>query len=138
MDVDGAAAVLLHHRGGGAETVERLLADRGEDLEVMGEAAERMAVICDMRMGPDIRAFALRPSEFLARNFRATPFITEDIGKMIERHRNLEDVYCFSTDFPHPEGGTNPLGVMSESIERLGSATLEKFLVTNSELLMPA
>jgi hypothetical protein len=57
---------------------------------------------------------------------------------MIERHPNLEDVYCFSTDFPHPEGGTNPLGVMSKSIERLGAATLEKFLVTNSELLMPA
>jgi predicted TIM-barrel fold metal-dependent hydrolase len=104
----------------------------------VGPMAERMDVICDMRMGKDIRAFDLRPSEFLARNFRATPFITEDIGKMIERHPNLEDVYCFSTDFPHPEGGTNPLGVMSKSIERLGSATLEKFLVTNSELLMPA
>jgi hypothetical protein len=103
----------------------------------VGPMAERMDVICNMRMGKDIRAFDLLPSEFLARNFRATPFMTEDIGKMIERHPDLEDVYCFSTDFPHPEGGTNPLGVMSKSIEHLGAATIEKFLVTNSELLMP-
>jgi predicted TIM-barrel fold metal-dependent hydrolase len=102
-----------------------------------GPMAERMEMIVEMGLGKEIRKFPLRPSEYLRRNVRVTPFVVEDIGRMIERY-GLEESYAFSTDFPHPEGGKDPLQRMTKSIDRHGRETLEKFLVTNSELLMPA
>jgi len=78
----------------------------------------------------------MKPSEYLARNVRVTPFHFEPIGTYIERY-GLEDVYVFSTDFPHPEGGRHPITDMYESVERLGDTVIEKLFVTNGELLLP-
>lgn len=75
------------------------------------------------------------PSEYLRRNFRATPFVHEDVGGMID-HFGLEEVYCFSTDFPHPEGGRAPLQKMTSTLSGHDDEIMEKFLVGNSELLL--
>jgi predicted TIM-barrel fold metal-dependent hydrolase len=83
------------------------------------------------------RKLPMRPSEYLARNVRVSPFDFEPVGKYIARHRNLEDVYCFASDYPHVEGGKSPLKDFSESLEPLGSEVLEKFFVTNGRLLLP-
>jgi hypothetical protein len=56
---------------------------------------------------------------------------------MIDRF-GLEEVYCFSTDFPHPEGGMDPLEQMTASVARHGDAMLERLLVTNAELFLPS
>ncbi len=76
------------------------------------------------RQAPNLRAFS-------------TLFIIEDIGAMIDRF-GLEEVYCFSTDFPHPEGGMDPLEKMTASVARHGDAMLERLLVTNAELFLPS
>jgi len=78
----------------------------------------------------------MKPSEYLARNVRVTPFHFEPIGTYIERY-GLEEVYVFSTDFPHPEGGRHPITDMYESVERLGDTVIEKLFVTNGKLLLP-
>jgi len=101
-----------------------------------GPMAERMEMIVETGLGKEIRKFSLRPSEYLRRNVRVTPFVVEDVGLMVERY-GLEETYAFSTDFPHPEGGQDPLQRLTTSIGRHGSEVLEQFLVTNSELLMP-
>lgn len=80
---------------------------------------------------------SLRPSETLARNVRVTPFFWEPIGRQIERY-GLPEVYAFSTDFPHPEGGTDPIGSMYADVAPLGDDVVERFFVTNAELLVPA
>lgn len=47
--------------------------------------------------------------------------------RQIERY-GMAEVYAFSTDFPHPEGGTDPIGRMAGDIERLGAEAVEAFL----------
>ncbi|WOF75203.1 hypothetical protein QMT40_002868 [Parvibaculaceae bacterium PLY_AMNH_Bact1] len=55
----------------------------------------------------------------------------------IDRYR-LEDVYAFSTAFPHEEGGRDPIGRMGGNVSRLGDKMLDRFFVTNGELLLSA
>jgi predicted TIM-barrel fold metal-dependent hydrolase len=84
------------------------------------------------------RKLPMRPSEYLARNVRVAPFDFEPVGKYIERHRNLEDIYCFASDYPHVEGGKSPLNDFTDSLAPLGDSVLEKFFVQNGSLLLPA
>ena len=58
-----------------------------------------------------------------------TPYPFEDVGAMI-RDSN-PDLYLFSSDYPHIEGGRNPLGRFSQSLEGFDDETLEKFYNLN-------
>jgi hypothetical protein len=49
----------------------------------------------------------MRPSEFVQRQLRVTPYPAVDTGWIIA---NSGDEICmFSSDFPHLEGGRNPI-----------------------------
>jgi predicted TIM-barrel fold metal-dependent hydrolase len=70
-----------------------------------------------------LRALALRPSEYVRRQIRFTPYPTEDVGWIIEQAG--PDVAMFSSDYPHVEGGRKPyerfeasLGDVDESVRR--------------------
>lgn len=78
-----------------------------------------------------------RPSEVFVDQVRVTPFFWERTARQIERY-GLAEVYAFSTDFPHPEGGTDPIGRMAADIEVLGDDAVDAFFVRNAELLLPA
>jgi hypothetical protein len=80
----------------------------------------------------------LRPSEYLARNVRVSPYDFEPIDEYFELNRALDDVYCFASDYPHLEGGKDPMGKLAGRLERLGPGLIEKFFVTNGEWLLPA
>ena len=86
--------------------------------------------------GTESRRLPLKPSEYIARNFRVSPFDFEPVDQYIDNF-GLEDVYCFGSDYPHIEGGKNPLKTLSDTMSRLGPRMLEKFFVTNGELLFP-
>ncbi|MCB0994668.1 MAG: amidohydrolase family protein [Acidimicrobiales bacterium] len=77
-----------------------------------------------------------RPSDYLRTNVRVTPFVFEPVGRYLDRY-DLADVLCFSTDYPHVEGGRDPVGVFAGELERHGSDVIEKFFVTNGRLLLP-
>ena len=50
---------------------------------------------------------SLKPSEFVKRQVRVTPYPHEDAGWIIA---NAGDEVClFSSDYPHVEGGRNPI-----------------------------
>jgi predicted TIM-barrel fold metal-dependent hydrolase len=85
------------------------------------------------------RRLPLRPSEYINRNVRVAPFEFEPVGRYIEKY-GLEDVYCFASDYPHVEGGKNPIGAFSASLEAHShnEKVFEKFFVKNGELLLPA
>jgi len=87
-------------------------------------------------MGKVGRKYALKPSEFVARNVRVTPFWNENLPRMIERH-GLEDAYIFSTDYPHLEGSRDPLGKFGKWLTELPSEYGQKFFVDNARLLFP-
>lgn len=78
---------------------------------------------------------SLRPSEYLARQVRVTPFWWEPVGVYINRY-GLEDVYVFSTDFPHVEGGTEPRQRFAASLAGHSEAVREKFFATNAALIV--
>jgi len=76
------------------------------------------------------------PSEYINRNIRVSPFDFEPVDEYIEMY-GLTDTYCFASDYPHVEGGKNPMGRFSSALERLGPATMEKFFVENGTWLLP-
>ena len=70
-----------------------------------------------------LRALNMRPSEYVRRQIRATPYPTEDVGWIIEEAG--PEVCLFSSDYPHVEGGRRPierfeasLGEASEDVRR--------------------
>jgi len=54
-----------------------------------------------------LRALSLRPSEYVRRQVRATPYPTEDVGWIIRE--SGPEVCMFSSDYPHVEGGRRPI-----------------------------
>ncbi len=70
-----------------------------------------------------LQKLSLRPSEYVERQVRVTPYPTEDVGWITEQVG--PDICMFSTDYPHVEGGRRPyerfersLGDASESVRR--------------------
>ncbi len=70
---------------------------------------ERLEIVKDTfgRTESRIRDLSLRPIDYVRRQIRVTPYPTEDVGRLIERCG--PDLFMFSSDYPHVEGGRNPL-----------------------------
>jgi predicted TIM-barrel fold metal-dependent hydrolase len=81
-------------------------------------------------------ALKRRPKEIFSEQIRVTPFFWEKTARQIERY-GMPEIYAFSTDFPHPEGGTDPIGRMGSDIKPLGEEAVEAFFVRNAALLLP-
>jgi predicted TIM-barrel fold metal-dependent hydrolase len=79
---------------------------------------------------------AHRPSDYLRRNVRVTPFVFEPVDVYLDRY-DISDVLCFSTDYPHVEGGHDPLAAFGPRLAGFGPEIVEKFFVTNGEWLLP-
>jgi predicted TIM-barrel fold metal-dependent hydrolase len=65
-----------------------------------------------------LQAMDLRPSEYIQRQVRATPYPHEDTGWTIAN--SGDDVCMFSSDFPHVEGGRNPIARFERSMDAAG------------------
>ncbi|SDH07812.1 Predicted metal-dependent hydrolase, TIM-barrel fold [Sinosporangium album] len=81
---------------------------------------------------------SMRPSEYIARNVRVTPFYFEPVARYYERHPDLWPVYCYATDYPHVEGGKDSRAVLSAALASVPDAAREQFFAGNGELLLPA
>jgi uncharacterized protein len=73
----------------------------------------------------------LRPSEYVQRQVRVTPYPHEDTGWTVTN--TGDDVCMFSSDFPHVEGGRNPIARFERSMDAagLGAGARERFYVEN-------
>lgn len=80
---------------------------------------------------------SLKPSEYIRRNVRVTPYRFEPIDRMIKNY-GLAECYCYSSDFPHPEGGTHPVQEFADWIKPLGQKQAESFFVSNADWVLPA
>jgi predicted TIM-barrel fold metal-dependent hydrolase len=101
----------------------------------VGPMCERMDLHATL-MGKVGIQYAMKPSEFVRRNIRVTPFWHEDVNTMVERY-GLREVYCFSTDYPHVEGSRDPIGRFRKTIDRLGPEFEQAFFCDNGSLLFP-
>jgi len=76
----------------------------------------------------------LRASEYVHRALKFTPFPTEPVGWIIEQAG--DDLFLFSSDYPHPEGGRDPLGRFEGSLGDASPEVRERFYAGNfAELL---
>jgi predicted TIM-barrel fold metal-dependent hydrolase len=67
-----------------------------------------------------LQRLALRPTDYVRRQVRFTPYPTEDVGWIVEQAG--PEVCLFSSDYPHVEGGRRPIERFEAS---LGPATDE-------------
>ena len=70
-----------------------------------------------------------KPSEILRRQFRATPYPHEDTRWIIEN--TAPEMLMFSSDFPHVEGGRNPLKRFNDSLVGVSEADKRRFFRDN-------
>jgi predicted TIM-barrel fold metal-dependent hydrolase len=83
-----------------------------------------------------LQALSLRPSEYVQRQIRATPYPTEDVAWIVEQ--GCEDVVLFSSDYPHVEGGRRPIERFERNLGDLGEDIRQKFYADNFADLMGA
>ena len=81
-----------------------------------------------------LQSLSLKPSEYISRQVRVTPYPTEPTGWVIKEAGN--EIFMFSSDYPHLEGGRNPLARFEKSIEGISETDQDKFFRLNFESLM--
>jgi predicted TIM-barrel fold metal-dependent hydrolase len=70
-----------------------------------------------------------RPSEIVKRQFRVTPYSHEPSGWIIAN--SSPDMLLFSSDFPHVEGGRNPIKRFEENLGDASDAVRRRFYRDN-------
>src|ERR1700761_8425012 len=76
-----------------------------------------------------LQKLSARPSEILRRQFRATPYPHENTRWIIEN--SGEEMLLFSSDFPHIEGGRNPLKRFNDSLQGVSEHARRGFFRDN-------
>jgi uncharacterized protein len=76
-----------------------------------------------------LHRLSAKPSEIARRQVRITPYPHEDAGWIIRN--SGEEMLLFSSDFPHVEGGRNPLKRFGESLEGLPARAVARFYCDN-------
>jgi uncharacterized protein len=69
------------------------------------------------------------PSEIVRRQVRVTPYPHEDAGWIIAN--SGDDICLFSSDFPHVEGGRNPLKRFNDSLAGTPQPAIDRFYREN-------
>jgi len=81
-----------------------------------------------------LQKLSLLPSEYAMRQVRATPYPAEEVGWIV---RNAGEEMClFSSDYPHVEGGRNPIKRFEESMQGLSEGAKQRFYYDNFVDLM--
>jgi uncharacterized protein len=83
-----------------------------------------------------LQKLSLRPSDYVHRQVRFTPYPTEDVGWIVEQ--GGADLVMFSSDYPHVEGGRKPLERFEASLGDAGEDIRRQFYVDNFLFLMGA
>ncbi|WP_119419891.1 amidohydrolase family protein [Desertibaculum subflavum] len=81
-----------------------------------------------------LRKLSLKPSEYIRRQLRVTPYPTEDVGWVIREAG--EEVCLFSSDFPHVEGGRDPVKRFEKNLAGCSEQAKQRFYRDNFEDLM--
>jgi predicted TIM-barrel fold metal-dependent hydrolase len=78
-----------------------------------------------------LQRMELRPSEYVRRQVRAAPYPHEDTGWTIVN--SGPEVCLFSSDYPHVEGGRNPLARFERSMDAagIGESARQRFYFDN-------
>jgi predicted TIM-barrel fold metal-dependent hydrolase len=81
-----------------------------------------------------LQKLSARPSDILRRQFSATPYPHENVGWIIKNAG--EEICLFSSDYPHVEGGRNPMKRFNESLSGVSDAARRRFFRDNFIAMM--
>jgi predicted TIM-barrel fold metal-dependent hydrolase len=81
-----------------------------------------------------LQGLSLRPTDYVHRQVRFTPYPTEDVGWIVEQ--GGPDLVMFSSDYPHVEGGRKPVERFEASLADAGDDVRRQFYVDNFLFLM--
>ena len=81
------------------------------------------------RSEPHLGEFRRRPSEQFREQLRFTPYPFEDVGALIRE--SMPELYLFSSDYPHAEGGRDPIGRFNRALAETGEAARARFFGGN-------
>lgn len=76
----------------------------------------------------------LRPTDYVRRQIRVTPYPTEHVGRLMER--SFPELFMFSSDYPHVEGGRHPLKRFEASLDGRSEVEKHAFYAGNFAELM--
>ena len=78
---------------------------------------------------PLLQSLSLAPSDYVRRQVRFTPFPFEDTKWLVEQEG--PELFMFSTDYPHPEGGRRPFEIFGEALAGFDERARERFFWRN-------
>lgn len=88
------------------------------------------------RSEPELRTFTRTPSQQACDQLAFTPYPFEDVGSLIRE--SAPELYLFSSDYPHTEGGRNPIGRFEASLGDLDEGVRDRFYADNFTKLLPS
>jgi predicted TIM-barrel fold metal-dependent hydrolase len=83
-----------------------------------------------------VRDLELRPSDYVRRSMKFTPYPTEDVGWIIEQAG--PETVLFNSDYPHVEGGRRPIERFERSLGDVPESVRQAFYCDNFLTLMGA
>jgi predicted TIM-barrel fold metal-dependent hydrolase len=117
-------------------TLERFPELRGGAIEVgagwVPDMIRRLdhAVTIWSRSEPRLAGFQRLPSEQAAAQLRFTPYAFEDVGQLCRESNPC--LYLFSTDYPHAEGGRDPIGRFDRTLADQEPGAVDGFYARNA------
>jgi predicted TIM-barrel fold metal-dependent hydrolase len=82
-----------------------------------------------------LAAFTRPPSSQLGEQMAFTPFVFEAVGDLIDQ--SSPELYLFSSDYPHTEGGRNPIARFETALGDRSDAVREAFYAENFLRIFP-
>ena len=120
---------------------ERFPRLRGASVELGAGWMPEMLVRLDWtvstfsRVDQYVSQFTRTPTEQLTQQFAVTPYVFEDVAGFIERSN--DELYLFSSDYPHTEGGRDPIGRFEKNLGGATAQTMERFHSENFLRVFP-
>jgi predicted TIM-barrel fold metal-dependent hydrolase len=120
---------------------ERFPKLRGASIELGAGWVPSMLVRLDWvakiwsKTDANLARFTRKPSEQLTQQMAFTPFVFEDVGAFIDQSN--PELYLFSSDYPHTEGGRNPIARFESSLGNRSGEIRDRFYSENFLRIFP-
>jgi predicted TIM-barrel fold metal-dependent hydrolase len=120
---------------------ERFPALRGAAIELGAGWVPAMLTRLDWTVGiwrktdTSIAAFKRKPSEQIIEQMAFTPYVFEEVGAFVDQSH--PDLYLFSSDYPHTEGGRNPISRFETALGHRPETVRNKFYSENFLRIFP-
>ena len=87
------------------------------------------------RSDTSVSSFKRTPSEQLTQQMAFTPFVMEEVGSFIDQSN--PELYLFSSDYPHIEGGRDPIKRFERALGERSPSVRDKFYAENFLRIFP-